>query len=78
MKKAGLTFVMPFGKYKGKTLRTIIEKDSKYAMWLIDNNVLEQGVTDEVFEYAYIDDNDLENPDSDFYKNDNFPSYEDY
>ena len=33
-------FVMPFGKYKGKTLSEISEADPSYIVWLSDNNVL--------------------------------------
>lgn len=33
-------FVMPFGKYKGKTLSEISEVDPSYIVWLSDNSVL--------------------------------------
>jgi len=75
MSKAGMDYVMPFGKYRGVSINDIILKDSKYVMWMIDRNILSQGVTDEVFESAYVTDNDLENPDSDFYKNNNEVRY---
>lgn len=75
MKPADMNFVMPFGKHKGKTLGELVDTESKYVMWLIDNQVLSQGVTNDVFEAAYIVDNDLENPESKFYKNENFPDY---
>lgn len=28
---------MPFGKYKGKTLREVIESDKSYIEWVINN-----------------------------------------
>lgn len=71
--KAGVSFVLPFGKYKGKTLGKIIIKDPAYIMWLIDGNVLKQGVTNEVFEAAYVE--GLEKDDN--YNDDSFPNYED-
>lgn len=36
-KKAGFTTVMPFGKYKGKTLQEIISIDASYILWLKKN-----------------------------------------
>ena len=42
-------------------------------MWIIDGNVLKQGVTNEVFEAAYVE--GLEKDDN--YNDDSFPNYED-
>ena len=78
MTKAGFDFVMPFGKHKGSKLGTLAEKESKYVMWMVDNNILSQGISNEVFETAYIVDNDLENADSDFYKNKNGDEFPDF
>ena len=33
-------FVMPFGKYKGRTLDDISDNDPEYVVWLADENVL--------------------------------------
>ena len=52
--KAHFDYVLSFGKYRYKTIADVLMKDSNYIMWLIDNNILKQGVTDEVFESAYI------------------------
>ena len=32
--------LMPFGKYKGKTLKNIIENHPHYHMWARNNNVM--------------------------------------
>jgi hypothetical protein len=34
------SFVMPFGKYKGRTLDDISDLDPGYVVWLADENVL--------------------------------------
>jgi uncharacterized protein (DUF3820 family) len=34
------SFVMPFGKYKGKTLDDISDDDPSYVVWLADEKVL--------------------------------------
>ena len=34
-------WVMPFGKYRGKTLEQISDTDPGYIMWLADENVLQ-------------------------------------
>jgi hypothetical protein len=33
-------FIMPFGKYRGRTLDDISEDDLGYVVWLADENVL--------------------------------------
>lgn len=40
---------MPYGKYKGQTLREIISKDKDYMEWIIEQHSL--NVTDDVNEY---------------------------
>jgi uncharacterized protein (DUF3820 family) len=40
MEPRSKNFVMPFGKYKGKTLGQIVEANPGYVLWLEDNNVL--------------------------------------
>mgnify|MGYP001398626103 CR=1 FL=1 len=54
--KAGLKFKLPFGKYKGLTIKQIIkdELDTDYIRWL--SGVLEQGIDKEVLDIvSYID-----------------------
>jgi hypothetical protein len=34
-------FIMPFGKYKGRSLDSISDDDPGYVIWLADENVLE-------------------------------------
>lgn len=38
--KHGPSFVMPFGKYKGKTLGEVSNRDPSYILWMSENNVL--------------------------------------
>jgi uncharacterized protein (DUF3820 family) len=51
MEKAGFGHVMTFGKYKGKSLAEILDKDCNYIIWLSDNNVL--NISDKVLGMAY-------------------------
>lgn len=54
--KAGLKFKLPFGKYKGLTIKQIIkdELDTDYIRWL--SGILEQGISKEVLDIvSYID-----------------------
>tara|TARA_B000000477_G_scaffold95990_1_gene83315 strand:- start:93 stop:317 length:225 start_codon:yes stop_codon:yes gene_type:complete len=54
--KAGLDFKLPFGKYKGLTIKQIIkdELDTDYIRWL--SGVLDQGIDKEVLDIvSYID-----------------------
>lgn len=39
-------YVLTFGKYNGKTLKEIIESDSKYIDWLFDNEKTDQVIKD--------------------------------
>ena len=52
-KVCNATFVMPFGKYKGKTLAQISDCDPRYVVWLADKNVLkiEANFLDDVRRY---------------------------
>ena len=54
--KVGLDFKLPFGKYKGLTIKQIIkdELDTGYIRWL--SGILEQGINKEVLDIvSYID-----------------------
>lgn len=37
----GLNSTMPFGKYKGVTIRELIKKDQQYLNWLTENTSVE-------------------------------------
>ena len=37
----GFDYVMPFGKYKGKTLIQILDENPSYIIWLSENDVVE-------------------------------------
>ena len=36
-KNAHLEFPMPFGKHRGKTINSVMEKDPTYLAWFVDN-----------------------------------------
>lgn len=60
----GADFVMPFGKYKGRTLDDISDHDPGYVVWLADEGVLKiekpfmDAVRRDDMEMDYIDPSD--------------------
>lgn len=46
--------VMPFGKYRGKTVEWIAEHDPAYILWLVENDIVL--CDQEIYEAAMIDD----------------------
>jgi hypothetical protein len=48
--KKGLTYVMPFGKFAGKTIDDILYLEPKYISWLQDNKIF--SFKKEVLEYV--------------------------
>ena len=46
----GFDYVMPFGKYKGKTLVQILDENPSYIVWLSENDVVK--VSDDLLTMA--------------------------
>ena len=51
------SFVMSFGKYKGRTLDDISDLDPGYVVWLADENVLK--IDDEILDAVRCDDMEI-------------------
>ena len=46
---------MPFGQYRGDTLREILEKDPSYVLWMGDKFDLDVSILDLAYEHTYRD-----------------------
>lgn len=58
--EAGSNHVLSFGKYKGKTILQVLEKDPSYIIWLNDNKILniEEQIVEEAIELKYEEEDD--------------------
>jgi len=66
----GSDYVLEFGKYKGKAIWWVLMNDSKYVVWLVDNDIL--SVSEDIYEeckarFSDMDDKDYYACEADIY-----------
>ena len=52
IKPSGDDYVMPLGKYKGKTLKQVWEENPKYINWVIANTTLDN-IKQEIYKTSF-------------------------
>lgn len=51
-RKSGDDYIMPLGKYRGKTLKEIWESDPKYINWIIASSSLDN-IKQEIYKTSF-------------------------